>query len=231
MKVTKKSFLEELKNLKTGKRIIDAFEEYEPKDFLDSIFHKKFYTEEPVPIGMGETCDSPRTLARMLHYASPKATSRALEIGTGSGFSTALLASLSKEVATIEFHEELALRAKKRLADLDITNVRFFAGDGTDFDGPLGMFDVIVVYAACYTRPLSLLKLLRPDGRLVFPMGPLHQQQITVAFNDMMKDETDGVIRTTFHELCNFKPIRGQYGTELFHMIHREDPAAAEEEG
>jgi protein-L-isoaspartate O-methyltransferase len=69
-------------------------------------------------------------------------------------------------VVTIEFHEKLALKAKSRLTDLDIRNVRFFAGEGTDFDGPLGMFDVIVVYAACYTRPLSLLKLLRPDGRL-----------------------------------------------------------------
>lgn len=222
MKPTKKSFLETLKSCKIHKKVIDAFDEFDQKDFFDMIFRGKFYSDETIPIGFGETSDHFLTLARMINYGNPKASSRVLEIGTGSGYSTALLSSLAREVVTVEFNEQLASAAKKRLASAGMDNVRFFAGDGTCFESEGDAFDVIIVFASCYTRPLSLLRLLRAEGRMVFPMGPLHQQQIAYAFNEMVKSD-EGLIRTEFREFCTFKPIQGQYGTELFHLIDRDN--------
>ena len=151
-------------------------------------------------------------LARMLHLLPSRKKVRVLEIGTGSGYSTALLSQLACEVVTIEYHEHLGIAAKERLAKLSIHNVKIFAGDGTCPEARFDLFDVIIIFAACHKRPLALMSHLKSDGMIIFPMGPPHQQQITVLD---IEDDRDGVYRTHFHDYCTFSSIRGIYGIEL----------------
>lgn len=211
MKASKKTYLEMLKKLKPSKSLMAALEKFDRAQFLDPLFAETFYLDESVPIGAGERTEKPSTLVQMLERGNITKKSRVLEIGTGSGYSTAILAEIAHEVVSIEIREELAERAKVRHERLRIRNTRFFTGDGTDADESLGLFDTIFVWGACFARPLLLASLLKPKGKLVFPMGPAHQQQIVVYSDDGASQ------KTTFHEFCFFYPLQGKYGTEIMH--------------
>lgn len=223
MKKAKETFLLKLKKDKIKKNIIDTFAAVDQERFFDPFFKKKFYTEEVIPIGKGENGDPPFVLAKMLQYAAIGKKSRVLEIGTGTGYSTSLISHLADEVFTIDCEEEFAVSAKERLKKLKIGNVRFFCGDGTAIQQPLMPFDVIMIFAACYYRPLNLLKILKRDGVMVFPMGPLQNQQVTV-FKNEMNMEDDRVFQMTFHEFCSYRLIRGRYGEDVIPFIGQEDP-------
>lgn len=207
---SKKKFLKLLKDNKIRKSVIGSFESIDQKNFFDPIFEKKLYTEETVLIGRGEKSDPPLALAKMLHYLTARKRPRILEIGTGSGYSTALISPLVDEIVTIEYHEDLARPAKERLSNLHLNNARFFAGEGTSIQEPLGLFDAIIIFAACHKRPLALSSYLKDGGTIVFPMGPFHQQQIAVLEKVPEKDEI--LYKIHFHEYCVFTPIRGLYG-------------------
>ena len=225
-KATKKSFIAEMKKLKPAKSLLAALEKYDRAAFFDPLFRDRFYSDEAMPIGGGLTAEVPSILVRMIHHAGIKKGSRLLEVGTGSGYSTALLASLVREVVTIEINESLAASAKTRHERLRIRNTRFFCGDGSDPDESLGSFDTVIVWGACHARPLILAAFLEPGGRLVFPMGPFHQQQISLYTREGSE------ARTSFHEFCTFQPLHGRYGTDL---LNRETVMAnfslEEEEG
>jgi protein-L-isoaspartate(D-aspartate) O-methyltransferase len=211
MKASRKTYIDMLKKLKPSKSIVAALEKFDRADFVDPLFHESVYKDECVPIGAGERTEMPSTLVRMIGHAEITKKARILEIGTGSGYSTALLAEISHEVISIEIRQELAERAKVRHERLRIRNSRFFAGDGIETGEELGLFDAIFVWGACFARPLLLASLLKPNGKMVFPMGPAHQQQIAVYSNDADNP------RTRFHEFCFFPPIQGRYGTEIMH--------------
>ncbi len=214
MEKKKEEFLKLLKKYKVRKKVLEAYEKVNQEDFFDDILSSKFYTEQPVPTGKGHYSDPPLSLARMLHYLEPKKSWRVLEIGTGSGYSTAILSELVQEVYTIEFEEELARAAKERFDRLGVRNVRLFAGDGFYLDSDLGNFDAIIIYAACQKRPLPLMGRLEEGGRLVFPMGPAYRQQITVVKNT---DDEDGesIFPTEFKEFCEFPPASGPFGLDI----------------
>jgi len=209
MKATRKNLIAAMKKLKPSKNLLAALEKYDRGAFLDPLFHETCYADETVPVGAGERAEAPSTVVRMIGHAGIRKSSRVLEVGTGSGYSAALLSALAREVVTIEINEDLAGTAKTRHERLRIRNTRFFAGDGTDPDEALGPFDAIIVWGACFARPLLLAAFLEPGGRLVFPMGPFHQQQITL----YTREGNDA--KTTFHEYCSFQPIHGRYGTDL----------------
>ena len=160
----------------------------------------------------------------MVSRALPLKGTRVLEIGTGSGYSSAILSLLAGEVITIDINESLAAAARIRHERMRIRNTRFFIGDGTDPSEELGTFDAIFVFAACYARPLSLAPMLKSRGRLIFPMGPFHQQQVSVFTMD------EGGPHTSFHEFCSLQPIRGRFGTEILNYKEAEDMAAAQTE-
>lgn len=202
----KKDFLSSLKKEGIPKKIIEAFDKVDQKVFFDQIFKSYYYSNEPIPIGYGEKCDPAITLAKMIHYLCPDKDSRVLEIGTGSGYSTAILSKLAGEVVTVEYYENLALAAKERLAKLKINNVRFMTGDITEFDGLPGIFDRIIILAASSQRPLFLIPHLKEKGFLVFPMGPSYQQQITVMVNEPGKNNS--IYKISFHEMCIFNPLK-----------------------
>ncbi len=206
MNKRKIEFLEQLKEAGIKEEIIKAFAWVDQDLFFDKIFKGSFYEDEPLPIGCGEKSDSPFVLAKMLCQLLPGENCRILEIGTGSGYSTAILSRLFNEVVSVEFHEELALKAKERLEGLNINNVKFLAGNITDHNSLSGIFDRIIILASCAARPLYLLPYLESKGVLVFPMGPAHQQQITAFINEPA--ENGSLFRIHFYDLCYFDPIK-----------------------
>jgi protein-L-isoaspartate(D-aspartate) O-methyltransferase len=209
MKKLQKEFIEFLQKEGIRKEVIDAFKKFDQEFFFDQIFKEYYYSDEPIPIGHGEKFDSSVILAKMLNYLALPKGSRILEIGTGSGYSTAILSHLFKDVVTIEYQEELAFSAKEKLSELEAGNVKFFTGDIMEADDIPGKFDGIIIFAACLSRPHFLTPFLNKDGLIVFPMGPVFQQQIVV-----MKDEpgqSDDMYKVEYHDICSFSSLRGMY--------------------
>jgi protein-L-isoaspartate(D-aspartate) O-methyltransferase len=209
MNKKEKEFFALLKQDGIREEIIEAFKKINQKDFFDQIFSGYFYSHEPIPIGNGEKGDASQILAKMINYLSLGKGSRILEVGTGSGYSTAILSKLFNEVVSVEYYEELALNAKERIAKYKIKNVKFLTGDITELDGLTGLFDGIIIFAACASRPLFLADHLKEKGIIVFPMGPIYQQQITVMLNE--PGENGSLYKMSFYDLCSFTPLMGMY--------------------
>ncbi len=205
------NLLTTLKKNGIKKKILDVIEQTEREKFFDPIFKEKLYTPEPLPIGFQEKSDSLPVLARMIQLLDLKKKARVLEVGTGSGYSTALLASLASEVVTIEFHEGLAVAARDRLKSSGFDNIKFYAGDGTDNREDLGFFDALIVLCGCSSNPYSVINLLNDEGSAVFPMGTPLQQQI-VLFKNILSDGTAPQSLVEFHDFCEFDSIKGRYG-------------------
>lgn len=210
MDKAKEAFIKKLKENIDNKNIIAAFKKYDMGDFLDPMFSKDFYTENPVPIGSGQKGGQPLAIARMINYLSPDKNSKILEIGTGSGFSTAVLSDIVKEVVTIEYHEEIALAAKNRVENLGIKNVKFLAGNVFEYDSNTEYYDGIIIFASLHERPLYFFRFLKKNGVLVYPMGPPFQQQIAVLKRNTGKVD-DREYEISFNELCEFTPIVEMY--------------------
>ncbi len=222
----KREFIKKLTEKKIRKDIIKLFSDFDMQIFFDTLFEDRYYTDLPIPVGFGQTGDDPYSLALMLHYLSPEDNDRILEIGTGSGFSTAILSLLCKEVYTVEYIEELAQIAKNRLYHYDFDNVRFYAGDGTEqcnlFETS---FDKVIIHTGCRKRPLKVIGVLKEKGRMVFPMGPALEQQILCLHN--FPDENSGDrFKIDFHEFCTYDTIKGAYGIEApdTHDVFAEEP-------
>jgi protein-L-isoaspartate(D-aspartate) O-methyltransferase len=228
MSTKRDAFLASLKKKKAGKAVTDAFAAVKQEDFFDAAFRKSFYTDETVPIGLGERSDPLMSLARMFCILAPQKKWRVLEVGTGSGYSTAVLSRMVGEVLTIDLYGELSASAKARCKKKRFDNIRFFSGDGTDHESSLGIFDAVIVCAACGKRPLSLMRSLKKGGRMIFPMGLPHQQQITLVINDKPEGEDD-LLRVSFHDLCFFSALQGRYGFPLYlpeYLDGNEPPSA-----
>ena len=209
--VRKKNFLDYLKQNNISEDIAEAFKQIDQAQFFDRMFADKLYSEEQIPTGYGEKGDSIHLMAKMINYLSPKKNMRILEIGTGSGFSTAILSVLCKEVYTIDMDEKLAAVAKSKLYNAGYENIRFFAGDGTDPEIDFGKVDAAIIWAGCYKRPLTVLQHVAPKGLLVYPMGPVHMQQIVILKNE--SDVEKGMsFKLSFKEQGYFCPIKGRYG-------------------
>ncbi|MBN2039058.1 MAG: methyltransferase domain-containing protein [Spirochaetes bacterium] len=205
MSKIKKDFLSLLKNESIRKDIITAFDQLDQKLFFDKIFHGYFYSNEPIPIGHGERGEPSGILAKMINYLEPDKSARVLEIGTGSGYSTAVLSKLFDEVLTVEYYEDMALAAKERITNLKISNVRFLCGDINGLDSLPGVFDRVIIFTACPERPLFFMPYLKKGGIMVFPMGPDYQQQIIRLKNE--PGENESLYKMNFFDLCNFKPV------------------------
>jgi len=218
----KSNYFRQLSDAGIGAATMDALRGVDREKFFDPIFKDRLYSMERIPIGAGQRSDDPRIMARMTDLLGLKKECRVLEVGTGSGFSTAVLSRLAGEVVTVEYIEALALRAKERMDGDGHARVRFYCGDATDFEGDLGEFDAAVVFAACVRTPYSIVTMLKPGCAAVFPMGPAHQQQITRFVNELGAPDMSKNFR--FYDLCEFDSIRGAYGWI-------DAPAAPSEEG
>ena len=147
--------------------------------FVDEALSSRAYEDTALPIGFGQTISQPYIVARMteaLLEGGP--LQNVLEIGTGCGYQTAVLAGLVGKISTIERIEPLLKRAKERLKDLGIKNVRFRHGDGSSGWASQAPFDGILVAAAPLRVPEALLEQLAVGGRLIMPVGPEGQQEL-----------------------------------------------------
>jgi protein-L-isoaspartate(D-aspartate) O-methyltransferase len=147
--------------------------------FVDEALASRAYEDTALPIGFGQTISQPYIVARMteaLLEAGP--VSSVLEVGTGCGYQTAVLAALVPKIFTIERIEPLLARAKQRLKDLGIKNVRFRHGDGYEGWKTQAPYEGILVAAAPMTVPEALLQQLAVGGRLVMPVGAEGKQEL-----------------------------------------------------
>ena len=147
--------------------------------FVDEALASRAYEDTALPIGFGQTISQPYIVARMTEalLAGPP-LKKVLEVGTGCGYQTAVLAPLAERIYTIERIEGLQKRARMRLKELDVRNVRFKIGDGSLGWRTLAPFDGILVAAAPLVVPDELIEQLAVGGRLVVPAGPEGNQQL-----------------------------------------------------
>ena len=138
------------------------------------------YEDKPLPIGFGKTISQPFMCALMTDLLAPEPHDTVLEVGTGLGYQTAILAELVGHIWTVEIVEEFAESAQLRLDAFGYTNVDFRVGDGSRGWAEHGPFEKILVAAAAEDVPPALLEQLKPAGRLVMPLGPADAQYLTV---------------------------------------------------
>jgi protein-L-isoaspartate(D-aspartate) O-methyltransferase len=147
--------------------------------FVDEALASRAYEDTALPIGHGQTISQPYVVARMTEsLLEDFAGERVLEIGTGCGYQTAILAPLVKEVFTVERIPELLRKSRQRLRDLGLYNIRFRLGDGWEGWRKYGPYDGIVVTAAAPEVPPKLLEQLAPGGRMIMPIGPPGRQEL-----------------------------------------------------
>lgn len=147
--------------------------------FVDEALASRAYEDTALPIGRGQTISQPYVVAKMTEaLLDGFEGEKVLEIGTGCGYQTAVLASLVKKIYSVERIPELLRRAKQRLRDLDIYNVQFRPGDGWEGWPKYAPYDGIIVAAAASVVPEKLLDQLAPGGRLVMPVGAPGYQEL-----------------------------------------------------
>ncbi len=205
-------FHKNIKTLNLSKELLHAFETVDRTIFFDPFFKEKISGFDPVPVGFGEFSDDVVILAKMLTILSPQKKWSVLEIGTGSGYSTALISSMVSKVLTIDINEKLASIAKKRLVSNGFFNIKFLGGDCSELDDTAGVFDAVIVHAGCMHSPYAALNLLKRNGVAVFPMGTVMLQQIAFYKNIKLPENDNPFKRYKFFETCQVPSIKGQYG-------------------
>lgn len=147
--------------------------------FVDEALASRAYEDTALPIGHNQTISQPYVVAKMTEaLLEDSSCDKVLEIGTGCGYQTAVLAPLVKEVYTVERIPELLRKTKQRLRELDIYNVRYRLGDGWKGWPKYALYDGILVAAAAPELPEKLLEQLAPGGRLIMPLGPPGSQNL-----------------------------------------------------
>ncbi|ASN84365.1 protein-L-isoaspartate(D-aspartate) O-methyltransferase [Pectobacterium carotovorum subsp. carotovorum] len=156
-------------------RLLKAIEAVPRERFVDEAFEHKAYENTALPIGSGQTISQPYMVAKMTELLSLTPVSRVLEIGTGSGYQTAILAHLVRHVWSVERVKGLQWQAKRRLKQLDLHNVSTRHGDGWQGWASRGPFDAIIVTAAPPEIPRALMEQLDEGGVMVLPVGEQSQ--------------------------------------------------------
>jgi protein-L-isoaspartate(D-aspartate) O-methyltransferase len=186
--------------------VLDALREIPRHRFVPGASERDAYDDRPLPIGEGQTISQPYMVAVMTASLDPRADDRVLEIGTGSGYQTSILARLARRVVSIERHETLARRAAAVLAELGLDNVHVVVGDGTEGYLPDAPYDRILVTAGAPVVPDSLTAQLADSGRLVIPVGPAGLQEILIV------DRRGAEWSERRGEACTFVPLIGRFG-------------------
>lgn len=190
----------------SDQRVLQAFARVPRHEFVADGFRSQAYEDHPIPIGEGQTISQPYIVGSSLQALAVQPEDRVLDVGTGSGYQTALLAELAREVYSIERYETLARTAEQTLARLGYSNVTIIVGDGTEGLPEHAPYNAIAVSAAAPQIPRALFEQLAEDGRMVIPVGPAHAQQLQLV------RKIQGQPQITLLEACRFVPLIGTQG-------------------
>ena len=182
-------------------RVLQAMREVARDEFVPPEFQDQAYDDHPLPIGAGQTISQPYIVAVMLQHLALQPADRALEIGTGSGYTAALLERLCREVYSVERHAQLASTAEATLTRLGYRNVHIRVGDGRQGWFEHAPFDAIMVSAATSDMPPALFAQLSEGGRMIMPIGPPHSQELYLI------RKIDGQPERKALEGCRFVPL------------------------
>ena len=166
-------------------RVLTAMRQVPRHRFVPAPLAPVAYQDMPLPIGFDKTISQPFVVAVMTDLLAPLPGDTVLEVGTGLGYQTAVLAPLARQVWSVEIVEELALEAEERLRRLGVANVGIRVGDGSRGWVEHAPFDRILVASAAERAPQALVEQLRPSGRMVLPLGGTEMQALTVLDKDM----------------------------------------------
>jgi protein-L-isoaspartate(D-aspartate) O-methyltransferase len=186
-------------------RVLQAMGRVPRHLFVEEALRDRAYGDHPLPIGEQQTISQPYIVALMtslLHLSGPE---KVLEIGTGSGYQTAILALLARRVCSVERVPSLATRARALLESQGMTNVWVRVGDGTLGWPDEAPFDRILVTAGAPAVPAPLFDQLIEGGRMVMPVGDTSNQTLTLV------EKIDGAMRTSAHGDCTFVKFVGRY--------------------
>ena len=159
-----------------NQRVLEAFRTVPRHHFLPPETRRQAYDDESIPIGEGQTITPPYDVAFMTEVLDPKPTDRVYEVGTGSGYQSAILSRLVKEVYSVEIHAPLSKRATKVHKELGYTNIHTRVGDGYEGWPEAAPFDAIIVTCAPQKIPQPLFDQLKEGGRMVIPLGDRFNQ-------------------------------------------------------
>ena len=169
----------------TSEKILDVIRDTPRHAFIDEALAHRAYEDTALPIGFNQTISQPYVVARMTEaLMSEGSLETVLEVGTGSGYQTAVLASLAKRVYTVERISGLANRAKERLMSIGYRKIQFKHSDGGMGWPERGPFDAIIVTAAPREIPEALMEQLAPGGRMLVPVGESRQQELIMIHRD-----------------------------------------------
>ena len=183
------------------RRVLSAMLEVPRHEFVPEEFQSDAYEDHPLPIGAGQTISQPYIVAVMLQHLALRPHDRVLEVGTGSGYATALLSRLCAQVCSVERHPELAASAQSTIARLGYSNVTIKVADGSQGVPESAPFDAILVSAATPALPPALFVQLREGGRLVIPVGFAISQQLQLI------RRVGGQVEVELLEGCRFVPL------------------------
>ena len=163
----------------TNHKILSTFEKIPREKFIDKELSFKAYNNNALPIDCNQTISQPAVVAKMTEILEPNISSKVLEIGTGSGYQTAVLSCLFKRIYTIERHKLLFQKAKKVMTNLNIKNVVFYHGDGLKGWPAKFLFERIIITAVAKILPNKIIEQLSDGGILVLPLTQKNEQYIT----------------------------------------------------
>lgn len=174
--------------------------------FVPEGVQHRAYEDSPVPIGFSQTASQPSLQALYLQVLEIQPHQKVLEIGTGSGYQTALLGHLAGHVYSVERIRELSARARTVLDDLRFSNIALLVGDGTIGWSRFAPYDAILVAAASPDVPQALLDQLAEGGRMLIPLGDRMEQTLTLF------EKTPEGMRREDITACTFVPLLGRFG-------------------
>ena len=189
-------------------RVLDAMARVPRHEFIAPEYRGEAYEDHPLPIGEGQTVSQPYIVAAMLAALALDSSETVLEIGTGSGYQTALLAELAKRVYSVERLPGLAQEAARILSRLGCGNATIVVADGSVGLLEHAPYDAIVVSAAAPDVPQSLIDQLREGGRMIIPVGSARSQELQLII------KREGLAENTVLDGCRFVPLIGQQGYE-----------------
>lgn len=188
------------------KRVLDAMKKIPRHLFVDESMQYRAYDDMALSIGEGQTISQPYMVAIMSELLDLHGDEKVLEIGTGSGYQSAILAKLAREVYTVERVLSLSQKAKERFNSLQYENIHVKVGDGTSGWPEEALFDRIIITAGTPKIPEPLIQQLSDEGIIIAPVGDRFSQQL------VKLKKSRGKLSETYHTPCVFVPLIGEHG-------------------